>query len=62
MLAESLKSALVVPIVGENSILGVLLIGQRTPRTFSADLIAQVEQAADLFKTDVLRARIQEGE
>jgi nitrogen regulatory protein A len=55
MLAESLAAALVVPIVGENCILGVLLIGQRTPRTFSPDLIAQVEQVAGLFQADVER-------
>ena len=62
MLAESLTSALVVPIAGENRILGVLLIGQRTPRTFSPDLIAQVEQVAGHFKPEVLTARYQEGE
>ena len=62
MLAEGLTSALVVPIAGEDSILGVLLIGHRTPRTFSPDLVAQVEQVAGHFQPDVLRARIQEGE
>ncbi|MFC4767097.1 GAF domain-containing protein [Effusibacillus consociatus] len=51
LLAENLKSIISVPVIIENRIRGVLLVGCRHPRTFTAELVELVSSVAEQLGT-----------
>src|SRR5262249_51589747 len=58
LLRETLHSALGVPLLGSDRVLGVLHIGTTTPRTFTAIEEALLEQAADRVARAVEHAQL----
>lgn len=56
MLAENLQSALAVPVKSYNQILGILLIGSRSPKEYSEEQISFVGRKAEEISSLFLKA------